>query len=135
MDSGASDHMIGDARIFSTYSPCHENFYVRIADGSLSRVTGTGSMVISKNLTLNSVLLVPNLDCNLFSISKQTQELNCVTKFFPNLCEFPDLNSGKTIGNAKMGSVSSRLVVFQNNKLTRQIRTRQKSTDSDKANN
>ena len=88
VDSGASDHMTGDARIFNTYIPCHENFSIRIANGSLSRVTGTGSVVISKNLTLNYVLLVPNLDSNLLSISKLTQELNYVTKFFPNSCEF-----------------------------------------------
>ena len=90
----------------------------------LSRVTGTGFVVISKNLTLNSVLLVPNLDCNLLSISKHTQELNCVTKFFPNLCEFQDLNSGKTIGNAKICS-GLHILKARNNKLTRQIRTRQ----------
>eukprot|EP00261_Vitis_vinifera_P034772 XP_019076015.1 PREDICTED: 5'-3' exoribonuclease 3 [Vitis vinifera] len=35
---------------------------VRIADGSLSKVAGTGSVVLSRDLTLNSVLLVPNLD-------------------------------------------------------------------------
>ncbi|KAL5567177.1 hypothetical protein UlMin_030341 [Ulmus minor] len=57
VDSGASDHMTGDASIFHTYKPCSNNFTVRIADGSLSKVAGTGSVVISKNLTLDSVLL------------------------------------------------------------------------------
>lgn len=103
VDSGASDQMTRDAR---TYSPCHRNFYIKIADGSLSRVTGTGTgfVVISMNLTLNSVFLVPNLDCNLFSINKLTHELNCVSKFFPYSCDFQDLNSEKMIGNAKMCS-------------------------------
>ena len=104
VDSGASDHMTGDAKIFKTYNPCSGNFTVRIADGSLSKVTGTGSVVISENLTLHSVLLVPNLDCNLLSISKLTQELNCMTKFFPDHCEFQDLDSGKMIGNAELCS-------------------------------
>ena len=61
---------------------------IRMVDGSLSKVTGTSSIVISKDLTLDSILLVPNLDCNLLSISKLTYEKNYVTKFFPNHCVF-----------------------------------------------
>ncbi|RVW55235.1 Retrovirus-related Pol polyprotein from transposon TNT 1-94 [Vitis vinifera] len=57
VDSGASDHMTGDATIFDTYSSCPNNLTVRIADGSLSKVAGTGSVVLSRDLTLNSVLL------------------------------------------------------------------------------
>ena len=101
VDSGASDHMTGDATIFSTYSPCPNNLTVRIADGSLSKVAGTGSVVLSRDLTLNSVLLVPNLDCNLLSISKLTKEKRCITNFSSTHCEFQDLDSGKTIGNAE----------------------------------
>lgn len=74
---------------------------VRIADGSLLTVASTGSVIISENITLTSVLPVLNLDCNLFSISKLARELNCVTKFLPNFCEFQDLDS-RTIGSAEM---------------------------------
>ena len=88
VDSGASDHMTGDATIFCTYSPCPNNLTVRIADGSLSKVAGTGSVVLSRDLTLNSVLLVPNLDCNLLSISKLTKEKRCITNFSSTHCEF-----------------------------------------------
>ena len=101
VDSGAFDHMTGDATIFYTYSPCPNNLTVRIADGSLSKVAGTGSVVLSRDLTLNSVLLVPNLDCNLLSISKLTKEKRCITNFSSTHCEFQDLDSGKTIGNAE----------------------------------
>ncbi|RVW74752.1 Retrovirus-related Pol polyprotein from transposon TNT 1-94 [Vitis vinifera] len=101
VDSGASDHMTGDATIFDTYSSCPNNLTVRIADGSLSKVAGTGSVVLSRDLTLNSVLLVPNLDCNLLSISKLTKEKRCITNFSSTHCEFKDLDSGKTIGNAE----------------------------------
>ncbi|RVX01052.1 Retrovirus-related Pol polyprotein from transposon TNT 1-94 [Vitis vinifera] len=101
VDSGASDHMTGDATIFDTYSSCPNNLTIRIADGSLSKVAGTGSVVLSRDLTLNSVLLVPNLDCNLLSISKLTKEKRCITNFSSTHCEFQDLDSGKTIGNAE----------------------------------
>ncbi|RVW43757.1 Retrovirus-related Pol polyprotein from transposon TNT 1-94 [Vitis vinifera] len=101
VDSGAFDHMTGDATIFDTYSSCPNNLTVRIVDGSLSKVAGTGSVVLSRDLTLNSVLLVPNLDCNLLSISKLTKEKRCITNFSSTHCEFQDLDSGKTIGNAE----------------------------------
>ena len=80
--------MTGDATIFYTYSPCPNNLTVRIADGSLSKVAGTGSVVLSRDLTLNSVLFVPNLDCNLLSISKLTKENGCITNFSSTHCEF-----------------------------------------------
>ena len=96
--------MVEDAIIFQNYKPCSEDYTIRIANGSLSKVAGTGSIVISKDLTLDFVLLVPNLDCNLLSISKLTQEKNCVTKFFLTL------NFGKAIGNTE---VCSGLYIFR----------------------
>ena len=50
------------------------------------------------------MFLIPNLDYNLLSISKLTQEKICVTKFFKNGCEFQDYDSGMTIGNAEICS-------------------------------
>ena len=60
MDSGASDHMTGDARIFSTFTTCDDSLKVRIADGSLSKVMGIGTVRVTDSITLTSVLLVPN---------------------------------------------------------------------------
>ena len=88
VDLGASDHMTEDATIFYTYSSCPNNLTVRIADGSLSKVVGTCSIVLSRDLTLNSVLLIPNLDCNLLSISKLNKEKRCITNISSTHCEF-----------------------------------------------
>ena len=62
---------------------------------------GIGSVVLSNNLILHSVLFVPNLDCNLLSISKITKDNRCISKFSSSRCIFQDLDSGKTIGNAE----------------------------------
>ena len=102
VDSGASDHMTRDVTLLSTYSLCTGNTTVKIADGTSSKVTGIGSVVISKDVILKSILFVPNLDCNLLSISKLTKDLNCVAKFFPNLCKFQVLGSRRTIGIARL---------------------------------
>ena len=76
--------MTRDATIFQNYTLYYGNYTFHIADGSLSKVARTGSIVVSKDL--NFVLLVPNLDCSFLSISKLTQEKNYVTKIFLNHC-------------------------------------------------
>ena len=103
MDSGASDHMTGDITEFEEYKPCSGGSMVWIVDGSTS-IVGIGSVIISKDIRLDSVLFVPKLDCNLLSISKLAKDMNCITKFSLNTCEFQDLISGKTIGNAEMSA-------------------------------
>ena len=87
--------------LFSTYSPCTDNLKVKITDGSLSPVAGKGSIRISESITLNLVLHVPDLSCNLLSISQLTKMSNCSAKFLPSYCIFQDLSLGKTIGSAK----------------------------------
>ena len=101
IDLGATDHMTGCANLFSTYTSSLRNFKVKIADGSLSTVASMGTIEIGPNLILRSVLHVPNLTCNLLSISKLTQDLNCVAKFSHSTCTFQDLTMERTIGNAR----------------------------------
>ncbi|KAL6323499.1 hypothetical protein AAG906_039074 [Vitis piasezkii] len=76
----------------------------RIADGSLSKVVGIGSIRVTNDLNLNFVLHVPNLDYNLLSISKLTRDLHCEARFFSNLSKFQELDLGRMIGSAEMCS-------------------------------
>ncbi|XP_073227024.1 uncharacterized protein [Cicer arietinum] len=101
IDSGATDHMTGESSLFSSYSPCAGNHKIKIADGSLSAIAGKGSVILSPKLTLKDVLHVPNLSCNLLSITKLTKDINCQANFFHSHCTFKDLSTGKMIGNAK----------------------------------
>ena len=102
VDSGASDHMTGDLSVFHDDVPNFDNYTIRIADGTLSKVVGIGTVIISKDITLNSILFVPNLDCNLLSVSKITRDFNCITKFSSNICVFQVLNLARKIGSAKL---------------------------------
>ncbi|KAL9420128.1 hypothetical protein AB3S75_037830 [Citrus x aurantiifolia] len=101
IDSGSTNHMTGCSKIFSFYSPCAGNQKIKIADGSLSAIAGKGSIVISNTLILHNVLHVPNLSCNLLSVSKITHDLKCCAKFLPNCCEFQELDTGRMIGSAR----------------------------------
>ena len=69
--------------------------------GSLSAITGTGSIKISSSLTIHNVLHVPKLSCNPLSISKITRDYNRVAKFSQSRCVFQDLDLGRMIGSAR----------------------------------
>ena len=87
--------------MFPSYVPCSSYQKVKIAYGSLSSIVGKGSICISKDLILNSVLHVLTFSCNCISISNLTRDLNCMSKFFPTPSEFQELCTSKRIGNAK----------------------------------
>lgn len=101
IDSGATDHMTGCASIFSSYKPSPGNLKIKIADGSLATVAGTGIINISPQISLIDALHVPKLSCNLLSVSKITKDLNCTAQFSHSICKFQDMTSGMTIGSAK----------------------------------
>lgn len=58
-------------------------------------------MTVSKDQTPHTVLYVPNLDYNLLFVSQLTQNHQCVAKFYLDFCEFQNLSSWRTTGNAK----------------------------------
>ncbi|KAF7828194.1 Retrovirus-related Pol polyprotein from transposon RE2 [Senna tora] len=72
VDSRASDHMSGHSGVFSSWYPYTKNYKVRIADGSLSDITGTG------------------------------EDSNGKAEFSHSSCSFQDVDSGKVIGNARV---------------------------------
>ena len=96
--------MTREGTIFHEYNPSKEKYTVWIVDGSLSKVAGTGSIRVTNDLNLNPILHVPNLECNLLSISKLTRDLHREAKFFSNLCKFQELDSRRMIGNVEMCS-------------------------------
>ena len=93
--------MTGCRNLFYSYTPCN-NKVIKIADGSLSSVAGIGTIKLSQNLILKSVLHVLSLKCNLISVSKITQDNQCVAKFVSSSCFFQELSSGRMIGSARV---------------------------------
>ncbi|XP_073222557.1 uncharacterized protein [Cicer arietinum] len=56
IDSDATNHMIGESSLFSSYSPCAGNHKIKIADGSLSAIAWKDYVILSPVLTLKDVL-------------------------------------------------------------------------------
>ncbi|GKU97022.1 hypothetical protein SLEP1_g10205 [Rubroshorea leprosula] len=100
IDSGASDHMTPNISILQDIKPYSSP--VHIPDGTTLEVSSIGKTVLPNKLTLNNVLHVPQFACNLLSISKITEQLNCAVIFFPDFYVFQDLASRKLIGMGKL---------------------------------
>jgi hypothetical protein len=101
IDSGASSHMTGNYLLFDSYSKTDEPHFVTIADGTNSRVEGIGTVKLNDKITLNNVLFVPKLSCNLFSVSQFCKKEKCTANFSENYCEFQGLESLEKIDSAK----------------------------------
>ena len=90
IDSGATDHMTSHSNFFSNYTILSGRPKVKVANGTFSSIIGQGIDSITSSLTLQNVLHIPNLSCNLLSVSKITKDLNCFVTFTPSHCVFQD---------------------------------------------
>ena len=97
LDSGANEHITGESSLFiSTSAPT--NPHVRIADGSLTNVRCTGTIPLSSQITLDSVLHVPEFTLNLLSVSRLAKSLNCAVVFLSHSCYLQDLSTRQIFG-------------------------------------
>jgi hypothetical protein len=97
IDSVATNHMTFNNNCIQSIKPSNQHI-VSIADGTISSVLGEGTISLTKNLNLDSVLVVPSLNHNLLYVAQITCALKCVVIFWPNLCIFKDIQTRKTIG-------------------------------------
>lgn len=68
---------------------------VRLANGSLTPISGLGTTVVSPSLSLSSMLIVPSFPSNLLSVSSLTA---LQSHFLSNNSLLKDLRTGRTIG-------------------------------------
>ncbi|GMI69800.1 hypothetical protein HRI_000649300 [Hibiscus trionum] len=102
VDSGASDHMSGNLKLFQSFSTLSSPCYIKIEDGSLFKVIGKGSVQITPKLVLLTVLYVPNLSCNMLSVSAFVRDVNCHVHFGVDGCVFQEQDSRVVTSNARL---------------------------------
>ena len=84
VDSGATMHMTWDKGVFVTYAAMEDMPNVRLGDGRHVKAEGRGSVCLrikddkeaERVISLSSVLYVPDLSCNLFSVQDITDKGN-----------------------------------------------------------
>ncbi|KAM1602137.1 hypothetical protein ACFX1Z_028882 [Malus domestica] len=68
IDIGATNHMTSDANILHSLKTANQTF-ITSANGSISPITGEGSLSLTSSFNLDHVLGVPSLDYDLLSVS------------------------------------------------------------------
>lgn len=92
LDSGANAHITGTSSVLQNPKPCESSTnLVILPNGNSTSIISTGSVQISASCTLQNVLLVPDFQFNLISISQFTKDQNCCVVFYPHFCVFQDL--------------------------------------------
>ena len=93
IDSGATSHMCTTRRWFRDYDTLQKPGEVYVGDGRVLKVVGRGKVGLlmrlpggqAKRCVLQDVLHVPDLSCNLVSVSKAS-EMGKVTEFDESGC-------------------------------------------------
>ena len=71
MDSGCSQHMTGNSRIFSTLEEGdHDRDHITLGDNSRKKVIGLDKIAITNDLSIQNVLHVEDICFNLLSIGQ-----------------------------------------------------------------
>ena len=93
VDFGATDHMIGNSSLFTTFQFHPSTSTATFTDGSRSYVLGSKTIHPTPLITLTYVLSLPQFFFNLIYVSKLILTLNCSISFFANHCLIQDLST------------------------------------------
>ncbi|CAA7053596.1 unnamed protein product [Microthlaspi erraticum] len=89
LDTGASNHMTGSADFLADLKyilPCS----IGLPNGQQTLTRTKGTVVFDKDFSLKNVLLVPELKCNLISVSQLIADTDCVMQIANKGCVLQD---------------------------------------------
>ncbi|CAO2817703.1 unnamed protein product [Amaranthus hypochondriacus] len=97
IDSGASHHVTGN---FDLLSNIHNvtNCPIGLPDGKQVVSTMKGDVKLCSDIVLRNVFYVPDLQCNLISVTQLTDDMSCVLLFTKTFCVIQDLQLRTLIG-------------------------------------
>ncbi|WVZ63247.1 hypothetical protein U9M48_012892 [Paspalum notatum var. saurae] len=97
MDSGCTQHMTGDSRMFPSLSSNVEEYdKITFGDNSKGKVEGLGKIEISSEYSISNVLLVDSLNFNLLSVG-QLCDLGFQCLFKPNEVIVSKIDGGEEV--------------------------------------
>ncbi|KAL0395265.1 UNVERIFIED_CONTAM: Retrovirus-related Pol polyprotein from transposon RE1 [Sesamum latifolium] len=112
VDSGATNHMCGDACAFHSLTKLLNPIKIHFPDNSVSYETHTGNITLSPTLTLSNVLLIPSFKHNLLSVSQLCQSLSIAFVFLTSSCILQDLMTKRPLA---IGTKVGRLYFLYSN--------------------
>jgi hypothetical protein len=98
VDFGASRHVTGAAREFSSYTHLTAPESIQMADDMAQPVIGKGTVQCTDTFTLSNVLHAPSFSVNLLSISAIISQLKCVVLFDIPKVIFQEKETGRRLG-------------------------------------
>lgn len=91
IDSGATDHICSDLRLFHSYKPVTSmNEFITVPDGRQIPILHTGSVKLNEHMVLNNVLHIPLFQYNLISVQKICKDMQCTVSFNGHECLLQD---------------------------------------------
>jgi hypothetical protein len=97
VDSGASRHVTGNVREFSSYTHLKMPESIQTTDDTTQPVVGKGTINYG-SVILSDVLHVPSFSVNLLSISAIIHQLKCVITFDIHKVIFQEKRTGRRFG-------------------------------------
>lgn len=85
INMGASHHVTGNLNCLNHVKKI-TNIPVGLPDGKDATATKEGSAILDGGLRLDHVLFVPQLTCNLISVTQLIHDSNCIVQFINTLC-------------------------------------------------
>lgn len=101
IDSGCTEHITRLSDILENKEITPFEKPVIIPNGESIPVRGKGNCRLTEEVKLNGVLSVTNFKCNLLSVSRITNDVQCAVTFFPNFCVMQGLCMKNLIGAGK----------------------------------
>jgi len=74
MNSGCSQHMTGNSKLFSSLTPMKHKEYITFGDNSKGKVVSRGSIRVNECFILKDVALLSNLHFNLLFVSQPLED-------------------------------------------------------------
>lgn len=90
IDSDASHHISSNFRAFENVREAGKDETVIILNGDSLKVNKIGDVILNKCIKLNDVLYAPNLNANLISSRKLSEDMGCAITYFLNVCVIQD---------------------------------------------
>ena len=101
IDTEANHHLTGSLELMIDVNEVLAHL-VGLADGKEAIAEKEGTVVLNEHLKLNNILYVPNLKCNLISMSQLVEKSNCIVQVTNKICVTQDHNTRKLIGTGEL---------------------------------